>query len=317
MKRIVTIVVLICAVAFPIHAQNNGEEQKKAAEQAVKLADKNPTDGRKQFVAAGKLIDLAISTDRNYDRALTYAHKALEIAQKQQEQKDTLLADSYAMLGNIYLMQGSTDNACDFMELAVEALDKQLGRYDPLTIFNRLRTGMTITTIYPDTRRGFLNVMQAFYDNDKAPANKRIKNMDQMNICFSMTMEQMLTAYTNSNRYAIPVIVANGERHYLVQTRDWHIGQPLVNWLSPSMLRSEAERKAQSGKNVIVMNDKGELRRLSEEEGKNLMLNIPKYGFNNSKHELEIAPDAPFLWYLQPQLYNDTVKRYEEFVNKK
>lgn len=324
MKRIVTIVALTCAVAFQVSAQNTVEENKKMvstnlqmAEQTVKLADANPTDGQKQYAAATALVGIAVNTDGHYDRAISYAHKAIEIAKAQKEQKDTLLANTYSLLSNIYLMQGSVDNGCDFMELSVDAAEEELGRYDPVTIYNRLKTGLTLISIYPDTRRGFLQVMQAFYDNDKAPVNKRIKNMDQFNIRFSLAMEQMMTAYANGNRYAIPVVMKDGEKYYMVQTRDWHIGQPLANWLSPNMLRSEDERMAHRGENIVLMNDKGEFRRLSKEEGQKVLLETPSFMLNIYSREIETAPSATYLWYLQPQVYNDTVKRFEEFINKK
>ena len=324
MKRIVTIVALTCAVAFQVNAQNTVEEKKtmvstnlQMAEQTVKLADANPTDAQKQYAAATALVGIAVNTDGQYDRAISYAHKALEIAKAQKEQKDTLLANTYSLLSTIYLMQGSVDNACDFMELSVDATEEQLGRYDPATIYNRLKTGLTLMSIYPDTRRGFLNVMQAFYDNDKAPVNKRIKNMEQLNIQFSMAMEQMLTAYANGNRYAVPVVMMDGEKYFLVQTRDWHIGQPLANWLSPNMLRSEDERLAHRGENIILMNDKVEFRRLTKEEGQNLPMVFPQFMLNPNSREVEIAPGASYLWFLQPETYNETVKRFEEFVNKK
>lgn len=316
MKRIVTIVALTCAVAFQVSAQNTVEENKKMAEQTVKLADANPTDGQKQYAAATALVGVAVNTGGQYDRAISYAHKALEIAKAQKERKDTLLANTYSLLSNIYLMQGSVDNACDFMELSVDATEEQLGRYDPATIYNRLKTGLTLMSIYPDTRRGFLNVMQAFYDNDKAPVNKRIKNMEQLNIQFSMAMEQMLTAYANGNRYAVPVVMMDGEKYFLVQTRDWHIGQPLANWLSPNMLRNEDERLAHRGENIILMNDKVEFRRLTKEEGQNLPMVFPQFMLNPNSREVEIAPGASYLWFLQPETYNETVKRFEEFVNK-
>ena len=320
-----TILALICALTFQVNAQNTVEENKKMvstnlqmAEQTVKLADANPTDGQKQYAAAAALIGIAVNTDGQYDRAIAYAHKALEIAQAHKERKDTLLANTYSLLSNIYLMQGSVDNGCDFMELSVDAAEEQLGRYDPVTIYNRLKTGLTLISIYPDTRRGFLNVMQAFYDNDKAPANKRIKNMDQLNVQFSMAMEQMLTAYANGNRYAVPVVMMDGEKYFLVQTRDWHIGQPLANWLSPNMLRSEEDRQAHRGENIILMNDKGDFRRLSKEEGQNLPMVFPQFMLNPYSREVEIiTPGASYLWYLQPQVYNYTVKRFEEFINKK
>ena len=284
MKRIVTIVALTCAVAFQVNAQNTIEENKKMvstnlqmAEQTVKLADANPTDGQKQYAAATALVGIAVNTDGQYDRAISYAHKALEIAKAQKERKDTLLANTYSLLSNIYLMQGSVDNGCDFMELSVDAAEEQLGRYDAATIYNRLKTGLTLMSIYPDTRRGFLHVMQAFYDNDKAPVNKRIKNLDQFNIRLSVAMEQMLTAYANGNRYAVPVVMMDGEKYYMVQNRDWHIGQPLANWLSPNMLRSQEERQAHSGENIVLMTDKGEFRRLSKEEGQKVTLETPNF----------------------------------------
>ena len=323
-KIIMTLAAVLCCATTVVNAQNTVEENKKMvstnlqmAEQKVKLADENPTDGQKQYAAATALTSIAANTDGQYDRAISYAHKALEIAKAQKEQKDTLLANTYSLLSNIYLMQGSVDNACDFMELSVDAAQEQLGRYDAVTIYSRLKTGLTLISIYPDTRRGFLHVLQAFYDNDKAPVNKRIKNMDQFNIRHNLAMEQMLTAYTNANRYAVPVFMMDGEKYYIVQTRDWHIGQPLVNWLSPNMLRSQEEREAHMGENIVIMNDKGEFRRLSKEEGQKALLETPNFWINTNSRELETAPSAGYLWYLQPQVYNDTVKRFEEFINKK
>ena len=308
---------ILCCATTVVNAQNTVEENVKIAEQTVKLADANPTDGQKQYAAATALMGVAVNTDGQYDRAISYAHKALEIAKAQKERKDTLLANSYSLLSNIYMLQGSVDNACDFMELSVDAAEEQLGRYDAGTIYNRLKTGLTLISIYPDTRRGFLQVMQAFYDNDKAPVNNRIKNMDQFTIRFNLAMEQMLTAYANGNRYAIPVVTMDGEKYYMVQTRDWHIGQPLANWLSPNMLRSQEEREAHKGENIVLMNDKGEFRRLSKEEGQKVALETPSFMFNATSREIVTAPNATYLWYLQPQIYNDTVKRFEEFINKK
>ena len=316
MKKLLMAAILCCATTV-VNAQNTVEENVKIAEQTVKLADANPTDGQKQYAAATALMGVAVNTDGQYDRAISYAHKALEIAKAQKERKDTLLANSYSLLSNIYMLQGSVDNACDFMELSVDAAEEQLGRYDAGTIYNRLKTGLTLISIYPDTRRGFLHVMQAFYDNDKAPINNRIKNMDQFTIRFNLAMEQMLTAYANGNRYAIPVVTMDGEKYYMVQTRDWHIGQPLANWLSPNMLRSQEEREAHKGENIVLMNDKGEFHRLSKEEGQKVALETPSFMFNATSREIVTAPNATYLWYLQPQIYNDTVKRFEEFINKK
>ena len=70
MKRIVSIVALICAVAFQLNAQGfdievikidtSVESLRKNAEQAVKVADKKTSDGKKQLMAADALTALAI-----------------------------------------------------------------------------------------------------------------------------------------------------------------------------------------------------------------------------------------------------------------
>ena len=316
MKRIITIVALICTVTFQVNAQNTAEENKKNAEHAMKLADENPDDGLKQYAAAAALTNVAIDDKSKCEQALAYAQKALKIAQAQKELKDTLLANSYSLIGNIYMLQRNVDNACDYMELSIDAVEKELGRYDPVTIYYRLKSGLNIISLYPDTRRGFLHIMQAFYDNDKAPADKRIKNLEQLNIRFNLAMEQMLAAYTNMNRNGVPVVMKDGVVNLIVQTRDWHIGQPLVNWLTPNMLRSEEEKKAHWGEGLILMTDNGEFHRLTKEEGQKVELMFPPFFLNTNSNEMEITPGASFLFYLNPQSYEETVKRFEEFKSK-
>ena len=317
MQKIMTIVALICAVIFQVNAQNPAEENKKTAEQAVKLADENPEDGIKQYQAAVALANVAIDDKSQCEQALAYAQKALKIAQAKEELTDTLLTSSYTMIGNIYMLQGDVDNACDNMELGVDIMEKQLGRFDPLTINNRLKTGLNIISLYPDTRRGFLHIMQAFYDNDKAPADKRIKNMDQLNIRFNMAMEQMLAVYTRANTYAVPVVMVDSTANLIVQTRDWHVGQPLANWVAPHLLRSEEERQAHQGEGLILANPiNGEFCRPTKEEAQKVELTFPPFLLNTQTNEMEVAPGGSFLFYLNPESYEKLVKDYEAFKNK-
>ena len=58
MKRIMTIVALMCAVAFQVNAQNEVVEKAlKDAEEKVRLADKNQKNGKMQLQAAEALIN--------------------------------------------------------------------------------------------------------------------------------------------------------------------------------------------------------------------------------------------------------------------
>ena len=125
MKKILMAAILCCAMTTTVvNAQNTVEEKKKAAEAAVKLADENPEDCKKQYYAALAIVAVAADDSSKFEQALTYAYKALEIAKAHKERKDTLLAEAYSVLGTIYQMQGSMDNACDFMELSVDAAEE-------------------------------------------------------------------------------------------------------------------------------------------------------------------------------------------------
>ena len=66
MKKIFMAAILCCATTV-VNAQNTVKEKKKMvrtnlqiAEQKVKLADANPTDGQKQYAAATALVGIAV-----------------------------------------------------------------------------------------------------------------------------------------------------------------------------------------------------------------------------------------------------------------
>ena len=98
-KVMLTIVALMCAVTFQMNAQNNVEKLPKMIEQKVKLADKHQKDGKMQLEAAYALIEDSLGEKRDFDRALTYATRALKIAQERPAPKDTLLALTCQALG--------------------------------------------------------------------------------------------------------------------------------------------------------------------------------------------------------------------------
>jgi tetratricopeptide (TPR) repeat protein len=157
----------------------NVESLLKKADDAAKLADKYPKDGLKQIYAAEALTNIALNEKRDFDRAQTYTSRALDIAKKQKVLKDTLLAKTYFQMANTNMVLASYAIACDYYEMAIDAAEKELGRYSPYTIFTRMMAGRAIMMVDPDLRHGFIHLTQAFYDNDSAPGGKPITNMDQ------------------------------------------------------------------------------------------------------------------------------------------
>ena len=89
MKRYFTIIMLICAMALHIHAQEDSVAiALKDAEQKAKLADKNPNDGKLQYEAGVAFFNDLLKDKKNYDLALQYLERAQKIAEAQTIMKD-------------------------------------------------------------------------------------------------------------------------------------------------------------------------------------------------------------------------------------
>ena len=310
MKKIATLLVILGTMTCHVMAQEiNVESLLKKADEAAKLADKYPKDGLKQIYAAEALTNIALNEKRDFDRAQTYTSRALDIAKKQKVLKDTLLAKTYFQMANTNMVLASYAIACDYYEMAIDAAEKELGRYSPYTIFTRMMAGRAIMMVDPDLRHGFIHLTQAFYDNESAPGGKPITNMDQLNCYYSLAMEQMIAAFTNSQRFGVPAVLKDQKPYLMMQSRDWHVGQPLINWMAPNMLRSQQEREAHAGEDIIILEDDN-FRALTKEEGKNVTFDIPACYLKGN--ELSIGPGS-FIWYLNPEGYNKMVQDYEAF----
>ena len=123
------------------------------------------------------------------------------------------------------------------------------------------------------------------------------------------SMEQMIAAFTNSQRFGVPVVLKDQKPCLMIQSRDWHIGQPLINWMAPNMLRSQQDREAHAGEDIILLEDDN-FRALTKEEGKNIRFDFPACYLKG--HELSVGPGS-FIWYLNPEAYNKIVQDYEAF----
>ena len=109
--------VLCCTMTSMVAiAQNNVDEAMKLVEQKVKLADKNPTDGKLQYQAAMALVGDDLGDKVDIDRSMTYANRALKIAEAQTVLKDTLKGATYTLLGGLYMAKGDFDKTLDYYE---------------------------------------------------------------------------------------------------------------------------------------------------------------------------------------------------------
>lgn len=315
MKKIMIIVALICAVAFQMNAQEKVNEALKLAEQKAKLADENLENGKMQYEAAISFLSDDLGEKRDFDRALTYANRAFKISQEHPAPQDTLKGLSCYALGMIYMGKQSWENSFDYMEMAMDAFQEELGRYDPVTNGTKLIYGYYMAGAQP--LRAFPKIQDAFIDNSMAPQNKRIENMDLANIAQEMALEMLIAEHTKRLSHAVPMLFHDGKSYLVVQTKDWNMERPLVGWMVPSMLRTEAENASYKGDNLILCDENFQFIVIPDEER-----NKYKSDFNivhqlRNPRQLLVKDGSSRIWFLNDQYYNDILKRFREFKSKK
>ena len=314
MKKLMIIVALIGAVAFNANAQSNVERLLKVAEKAVLLADQNPQDGQKQLAAARALSTDSLGDKRDVDRSMTYANKALAIAKAQPELKDTLLGNSCLVLGRLYIDKKDVAKAFDYLEMGVDAYERELGKYAPAT------NGTKMTCFYylagVDPRRAFPFVLEAFYHNEKAPEDQKIKNMDWAVMALSITTEYLLADYDLRFKNVVPMVTFEGEKYLVLQLSDWHVGTPFTNWLAPLLIRRQNGDTSIHG-DVILLNDQtSKIRRITPDYKNRVNLNFNLlYNIKNAR-ELLFQDDNAYIVNFQQDRYNKLVEMYNEFIKK-
>lgn len=312
MKRMVIFAAMICAAVLSANAQTEEEDWLKKVKEKVEIADSHPNDGKKQLDASYALIYDELGDKRDFQRSLKYADRALEIAKAQEVLKDTLLGDAYMQQVLISIDLEDYAKAGNCWELALEAYEKELGKYDPITIGTKLLAGHFLLRFTSDPRRGCLLILESFFDNDMAPEDKRIENMEMGNIDLEYALEVLTAVYTNHMRYAVPMIYMDGKPYFLVQTQDWNIERPLVGWLQPTLLRNSQEEV--DGDDPIVFNvETNEFRRFKEDDAERPQMTWNIRQSHENPRQLEIDEGSSALYFLSEEQHDTILNLFREF----
>jgi len=250
---------------------------------------------------------------KDFDRAISYANRALKIAQEHPAPQDTLKGLSSNALGLIYMAKQDFANCDKYMLMAVDAFQEELGRYDPLTNGAKLTFGYFLLGTHQPLR-AYPMILDAFVSNDMAPQDKRIENMMEANIIQSWALEQVIADMTMRFRHAMPMIHHEGKTYLVVQSKDWNIERPLVNWMVPGLLRTEAERSAYEGDNMILCDWDFHFTVIPDEEvEKYSNLEFSFIQKSNDPRHLLIKDGSAHLWFLSDQAHDELLKKFREF----
>ena len=312
MRRMMTIVALMCAIVFPMSAQESVEELLKQAEKKVKLADKHPKNGKLQIRAAEALANDSLGDKKDYDRALIYLGRALQIAKEKPAPQDTLMGLACYGLSLVHLKKGNIENACDYMEMAIEGFEKELGRNDPLTIGSKVVFAAWMMGLRPIP--SFIAIQEAFMDNSLAPQDKRIQNLGEATIIQEFAFELLLAEYYKHYQYCVPMVFSEGKKYLIVQTKDWNMEKSLVGWMLPQSLRSEEENEAFEGDPAIIFDLEGQtFMYLSDEEKEKYQLTFNFIHKIRNPRYLESKEGDSRIWFMTKENHEKLLNAYREF----
>ena len=123
----------------------------------------------------------------------------------------------------------------------------------------------------------------------------------------------LIAAHTKRFHHGVPRIYVDCQPYYIVQTADWNIERPLVGWMVPHMLRSEAENEAYEGDPTIVCDEYYQFKVLSKEEKKKYAMNFSFKHFLKKPRHLEVEDCSAGIIFPAPDNYDKLLAKYREF----
>lgn len=316
MKQIMMTLAAVLCCAMTVMAQTMPGNALKQAEQKAKMADQNPKNGKLQYQAAMAFLSDDLGEKRDLDRALTYASRAYQISHEHPAPQDTLKGLSCYALAMIYLGKQSWENTFDFMEMAMDGFQEELGREDPVTIGTKLTLGNLMLSPNPNPLRAFSKIQEAFVDTRLAPQDKRIVNMDQAGIVHALALEMLIAQYTKYYRNALPRIYVDCKPYLVLQTCDWNMEKPLVGWLSPYLMRQEAGITDFKGDPFIVCDENFEISVVPEADREKFHID---YHFIHSFQDpryLKFRDCSSGIWYLRDPQHKELLEKFRAFKAK-
>ncbi len=311
MKKLLTLIVLLCAVALQTYAQTDSVTvAQKQAEQFAKQADENPNDGKLQCKAGLAFVNEELKDKKDYALAQQYLERALKIAEEQTVMKDTLMGLTCQGLALVYMGKNDLEKTAIYLSKSTDAFEKELGKYDPLTIGSKLISSWLM--MGSNAFLSYSNLLEAFVNNDNAPENMRIENMNEANIILELSTEMFIAHITKMFRYALPLINYKGKGCLIVQAADWNIERPLVGWLVPNLLRSDEEKATHKGDQALLY-DGEKIIALSEEERNQNMLQVSFNHFVKNPRKLVSKEGDSRIYFLSPEEYGKILYAYRVY----
>ena len=221
-----TIVALMCAVAFQVNAQTEELETKgQKFFRLTKAADDNPTDWNAQLEAGHFLLDKDNGV-YNQSQAVKYYERLYHLATDyNKEIPDSVIREAAMMLMSVASDKKDLDKALFYIDAMIHA-DKVGVNLGEGCFISFASMGMLYSMIKDNMPQALLYMMELRerLTRDKLPG------IEHTDITTAVVFEELMRKYKEMFGDKLLELTMEGKRYIVISMNDWNIEKPFLGW---------------------------------------------------------------------------------------
>ena len=263
MKRMLTAAVALICMTLNVPAQQETSILKQKGDKLIKAADADPQNWRKQYDAAEFFISIedTIQSEK-------FTQRAMEIAQKMEVKKDTILPKSFELLAGYYMLKK------DYFQM-INAFDRAAGAYaDEFGYPNKFIPPLLANIACWKNTMYLLN-MYAFGDvecikhlreatilNNQLPEGQRATGLEDAETAYAIAQEMLLVEHQNRMKDKVwqwynP---EDGKLYTILAFDNWTLEQP--EGFLAALFSFDEKKKEEMKHGLILMDEQGKVREI-------------------------------------------------------
>ena len=257
MKRMIVVAVALICTILNVAAQQKTSVLKQKGDQLAKAADADPQNWRKQFDAAEFFLSIEDTMQSG-----KYAQRALEIAQKMEVKKDTILPKSLELLSSHFLTKKDFPQMSNVYDMAIRAYIDEFGYQNkliPPLIANAgcFKFMMYMNNIYPygdvDCIR---SLREATMLNNQLPEGQRATGIEEAETMYALAQETLLLEHRRIMKDKVwQWLNRKDNKFYTVLAfGDWTLEQP-EGFIATMLGFMTGEKDAEEMKHGLILLD--------------------------------------------------------------
>ena len=258
--------VLCCTMTTTVVNAQEAELTIKEGERLTKAADDAPQDWKKQYDAAEFYLNESKGTP-NPKLAEKYATRALEIAQRQTEKRDTILGKSLELMSGLGMYNKNIDQMIGYYDQAIRAYVDELG-YNNAAIPPRIAFLASLKWMlhsmgayaYGDAD-AVKTLREALILNNQLPEGQKAEGMQDALTIYALSHEMLMAEQIQlmKDKVWLWTDQAEGKTYTIVAFHDWTVDQP-AGLIATMHIDNQNEKKESDFKyGFVLMDEQGNI----------------------------------------------------------